>query len=73
MKHPSARKKQLIHEGLYLAEVEVEILYTDEAWSPYLSLEDAMKLDEVRVALRNGDMKKATKLGRVYRLEPVEV
>ncbi|MDQ7063576.1 MAG: hypothetical protein Q9P90_04940 [candidate division KSB1 bacterium] len=66
------QRKKLIQEGQFMAEVEVDILYTDEAWSPYLSLKDAMKLDEVRVALRNGDLKKATKLARVYRLEPIE-
>jgi hypothetical protein len=37
-----------------------------------LSLEDAYKLDDVRQALRDGDLKTAAKLGRVFKLTPVE-
>jgi hypothetical protein len=40
--------KKLVHEGNYVAEVDIELIYTDEGWSPYLSLEDALKLDDVR-------------------------
>jgi hypothetical protein len=43
--------KKLVHVGEYAAEVEVEMIYTDDDWSPYLSLDDAMKLDDVREAL----------------------
>ncbi|MBI5875497.1 MAG: hypothetical protein HZB81_06610 [Deltaproteobacteria bacterium] len=42
---------KLVHEGNYVAEVDVEILDTGDGWSPYLSLEDAQKLDDVREAL----------------------
>ena len=64
---------KLVHEGNYVAEVDVEIIDTGKGWSPYLSLEDAKKLDDVREALRKGDLKKATKSARVYRLDPVSV
>ena len=62
---------KLVHEGEYVAEVEVELIYTDEGWSPYLSLEDAYKLDDVREALRQGDVKAASRLAKVYTLTPV--
>jgi hypothetical protein len=62
---------KLVHEGEYAAEVSVELIITDEGWSPYLSLEDAYKLDDVRQALRRGDIEAASKLGRVYRLLPI--
>lgn len=62
---------RLIHEGQYAAEVEVILIETDEGWSPYLSLEDAQKLDAVRKALRRGDLKQASKLARVFQLTPV--
>ena len=68
------RKKhhtKLVHEGQYAAEVEVELIETDEGWSPYLSLEDAYKLDDVRAALRRGDLKNALRLSRVFSLIPV--
>ena len=64
---------QLIHEGQYAAEVEVELIDTDEGWSPYLSLEDAEKLDEVRKTLCRGDLKRASQLARVFQLTPVSV
>ena len=62
---------KLIHEGRYAAEVDVELIDTNEGWSPYLSLEDAQKLDTVRKALRRGDLKQASQLGRVFELTPV--
>jgi len=67
------RLSKLVHVGEYVAEVEVELIYTDEGWSPYLSLDDAQKLDDVREALRRGDFKTATKLARVFKLSPVSL
>jgi hypothetical protein len=67
------RHKKLVHEGAYVAEVDVELIETDEGWSPYLSLEDAYKLDDVRTALRRGDLVTAAGLSRVYTLIPVAV
>ncbi len=64
---------KLIHEGQYAAEVEVALIETDDGWSPYLSLEDARKLDAVRKALRRGDLKQASQLGRLFELTPVHV
>ena len=62
---------EIIHEGRYAAEVPVDLIETDSDWSPYLSLEDAEKLDRVRLALRAGDLKTASALARVYELRPV--
>ena len=64
---------KLVHEGNYVAEIEVELIDSDTGWSPYLSLDDAYKLDDVRDALRRGDVKTATRLARVYTLTPVAV
>ena len=67
------RKHQtkFVHEGEYVAEVEVQLIESTEWWAPYLSLEDAQKLDEVREALRRGDLTTASELARVFRLTPV--
>lgn len=46
------KKTKYGHEGSYVAEVEVEILDEEGGWSPYLSVEDAGRLDDVREALR---------------------
>ena len=67
------KRTKLILEGRYVAEVDVEILEEPEGWSPYLSLEDAYRLDDVREALRRGDVKAAAKKSRVFSLTPVAV
>jgi hypothetical protein len=64
---------KLVHEGQYIAEVDIDLIEEDTGWSPYLSLEDAQKLDEVRQALRKGDIRSAGRLARVYTLTPVAV
>lgn len=67
------RRIKYVLEGLYAAAVDVDWIESDTGWSPYLSLEDAQKLDEVREALRRGDFKRASQLGRVYQLTPLAV
>jgi len=64
---------KLVHEGNYVAEVDVELMDSDTGWSPYLSLDDAYRLDDVRAALRRGDIRKAGSLARVFELRPVAV
>lgn len=64
-------KSKYVHEGRYVAEVEVALVEDDTGWSPYLSVEDAYKLDDVRDALRQGDLQSAAKYGRIYELRPV--
>lgn len=67
----SRRHVKLVREGESAAEVEVELIMTDDGFSPYLSLEDAERLDSVREALRRGDVRAAGRDARVYRLTPV--
>ena len=64
---------KLIHEGDYVAEVEVQLIDSDSGWSPYLSLEDAYKLDDVREALRSNNLRRASQLSHVFSLTPVSV
>jgi hypothetical protein len=52
------RSTELVREGRYAAEVEVELI-------------DAEKLEAVRRALREGDLAAAAKHGRVFELTPV--
>ena len=65
------RHIKLVHEGEYVAEVDIDLIYTDEGWSPYLSLEDAQKLDDIREALRKGDLLQAAQHARVFTLTPI--
>ena len=65
------RHTKLVREGPYAAEVEVELIDTGDGWSPYLSLDDARKLDEVREALRRGDIQTASRSARVFNLTPI--
>ncbi len=62
---------KFVHEGRYAAEVDVELLEDEHEWAPYLSMADAKKLDDVRFALRRGDLKAAAKLARVFEMTPV--
>ncbi len=62
-----------VHEGKYVAEVDVEFLEDEAEWSPYLAVGDAYKLDDVRDALRRGDIAVAAKLARVFALQPAAV
>jgi len=64
--------KRLVREGDLVAEVDVNLVEAEGGWTPYLSLDDAYKLEDVRDALRAGDVKRASQLAtRVYRLTPV--
>lgn len=65
------KKSKFVHEGRYVAEVDIELIEDGSGWSPYLSLEDAGKLDTVREALRRGDLESASRYGRIYELRPV--
>jgi hypothetical protein len=67
------RKIKYVHEGTYVAEVEVDVIEDETSWSPYLSVADAMRLDKAREALRRGDLNAAAALGKVYRLQPLRV
>ena len=64
-------RTKLIREGEYAAEVQVERIQTDNEWSPYLSVEEAYKLDDVREALRRGDVRVAARHARIFTLTPV--
>jgi hypothetical protein len=65
--------RELVREGDHVVEAEVTLFdsESDHPWRPFLSMEDAKKLDEARLALRRGDLVAAARLGRVYELVPV--
>jgi hypothetical protein len=47
------------------------LIEDDTGWSPYLSVEEATKLDAVRKALRERDITAAAKYGPIFELVPV--
>ena len=65
------RHTKFVREGRYAAEVDIDLIEEGNGWSPYLSLDDARKLDEVREALRRGDIEAASRRARVFSLTPV--
>jgi hypothetical protein len=69
------KRKQIkyVHEGKYVAEVDVELIEAEDEWAPYLSLHDAYKLDDVREALRRGDLKTASQKARVFIMQPIAI
>ncbi len=65
------KKVKLVHVGRYVAEVDVELIEDETGWAPYLSIDDSLKLDDVRNALKRGDLTEAAAVARVYELRPV--
>lgn len=65
------KRTKLVHEGRYVAGVAVELIEDETGWSPYLTPKDAYKLDDVRSALKRGDLHAAAALAKVYELRPV--
>lgn len=51
-----------VSEGSYTAEVEIEIEDGDGPWMPWVTGEEAQKLDAVRLALRRGDVVGANRI-----------
>ncbi|MGM0413303.1 MAG: hypothetical protein ACQERG_08320 [Pseudomonadota bacterium] len=51
--------------------MDVELIEDETGWAAYLSVDDAFKLDDVRDALRNGDLQAASRYARLYELQPV--
>lgn len=65
---------KLVREGEYVAEVGVALVEDGTAWGPYLTVNDATKLDDVRDALRAGDLQRASRLAdHIYRLTPLSL
>ena len=65
---------RLVRGGEFAADVDVELVDEGGGWAPYLRLEDACKLDDVRDALCAGDIARASRIAdRVYRLTPLDV
>jgi hypothetical protein len=67
----SRTSTQMIHEGEYVAEVSIELIEDETGWSPHVSEEDVLKLDRVRLALRQGDVAAAAREAKVYALTPL--
>lgn len=67
------RHTKIVREGNYLAEVSIELIEAEDDWAPFLSLEDARKLDDVREALRKEDIKSASMKAKVFVLRPAAV
>jgi hypothetical protein len=62
---------EFVHYGNYAAEVPVELIEEEGGRSPYLSLDDARKLEAVRLALRRSDVVTASTYGPIFERLPV--
>lgn len=67
----SRRVTRFVHAGRYAAEVSVELIPDDDAWGPYLSMDDALKLERVQAALEKGEIAAAAREARVFELLPI--
>jgi hypothetical protein len=62
-----------IHEGKYLAQVEITHHYDGSGWEPTITVEDVRKLERVRAALRARDVAAAAREAKVFELVPLAV
>lgn len=62
---------RLVQQGDFVAKVPVTLIHDETGWSPYLSHEDMLRLDDVREALKRGDIAEAKRFGDVFVLKPV--
>ena len=65
------QKTKLIHEGDYVAVVQVKTLEPAPGWESCIPLAEAIRLDEARAALKTGNLREAAKYGQVFRLVPL--
>lgn len=67
------KKTKYLHVGQYVAEVDVDLIDAEptDDWGPYISLEDAYLLDDVRELLKAGNIAAASAKARVFTLTPV--
>ena len=72
MKILNKRKQtKFLHEGNYVAQVEIELIDSNAGWSPSMSLETAYILDDIRLALRQGDIQTAAKYATVFEMKQI--
>lgn len=64
-------QEKFIHVGNYVARLEVEFIFSDDSWSPCMTIQDAEKIDAVRDALKREDLVAAGKLANIFKLTPV--
>ena len=62
---------RFVHVDKYAAKVEIELIPDDGARGPYISRDDALKLDRVRSALKRGDIAAASREARMFQLMPL--
>jgi len=64
--------RKLVRAGDYADEVDVELLDDDgdDGWGPYLTVADALKLEDVREALKREDLKNVQGLERFWPQAP---
>lgn len=69
--HRTKNTVKHIHEGKFVADVQVTLHYRGAEWDPTIDRPDIEKLDRVQKALRRGDVATAAKEAKVYELLPL--
>jgi hypothetical protein len=67
------KKIKYIHVNEYVAEVEVNLIESEptDQWGPYLSLDDAYRLDDVKQLLQKGSLAEASRQAKIIMLTPI--
>ena len=64
---------KLVQHSKLVAKVPVTLIHDETGWSPHISHEDMLKLDDARAALKRGDIAGAARYGEVFELTPVSI
>lgn len=65
------RQERFVHVGDFVARLEIDLIFNEDSWTPCISLEDAKKMDKIRLLLQKGDYKSASENAEIFRLTPI--
>ena len=64
-------KIKRIYVGDVMAEIDVVMTEEPSAWGPHIDPSELDRIDELRRALKSGDLKAASKEARLYSVKPL--
>jgi len=66
-------KTKRIYVGDVMAEIDVVMIDEPHAWGPHIDPSELDRIDELRQALKSGDLKVASTEAKLYSVKPLAV
>lgn len=67
----TSTKTKRIYVGDVMAEIDVAMSDEPEAWGPHIDPSELDRIDQLRRALKSGDLKAASEPARLYSVKPL--